>query len=118
MSTNPLLPSPVVFDPLLPTPVVFDSVLPSPVLFDLKQSAQILKCSPRWLADGLRAGRLPGRKIQRNWFLTPEDQHEILRLCAVVPKAGPTTDANPLAPQSSSMTPTTARRIGRSGHRC
>ena len=90
-----------------------DFISTSPVVYDLDQAAGLIKSTTRWLADGLRAGRLPGRKIGRRWFLTPEDLHEILRLCAVVPTAAPTTDANPATPQSSSMTRTTARRMRR-----
>lgn len=83
----------------------------SPLIFDIAAAASLIGSSQRWLADQLRAGRFPGRKVARRWYLTAEDLDEILRLCAVAPARARTTEANPAAGQVSSMTRTTARRM-------
>lgn len=88
-----------------------DPISHSPLIFDIQAAASLIGSSQRWLADQLRAGRFPGRKVARRWYLTAEDLHEILRLCAVVPASAPLAEANPEARQVSSMTRTTARRM-------
>jgi hypothetical protein len=91
---------------------VLDSDSAHPLVYELKQAAVKLGKSERWLADKLRDGRFPGRKIGRTWKLTSDDLDEILRLCAVrAESVGPTGAAIPGASQSSSMTRTTARRM-------
>jgi len=80
------------------------------ILMDLSQAAAELQCSERWLADNLRAGRFPAKKIARKWVLSDLDIAAILEICSVTPTAFSTYGAFGAAP-SSSMTPTTARRI-------
>ena len=83
-------------------------------LFTLDQTATVLGCQPRWLADQLRARRFPGRKIGRRWMLSEDDLDEIVRRCAVAPaSARPADVVIPAVPQVGSMTPTTARRMRR-----
>jgi Helix-turn-helix domain len=81
--------------------------------FDIPAAARLIGSSDRWLADQLRAGRFPGRKVGRRWMLTRDDLDEILRLCAVVPTAAHTSDADIAARPGTSMTRTTARRLRR-----
>jgi hypothetical protein len=86
----------------------------TPFLFTLDQTAALLGCKPRWLADQLRARRFPGRKVGRKWMLSEDDLDEIVRRCAVAPESAPPADvAIPAVPQVSSMTRTTARRLSR-----
>ena len=73
--------------------------------------------SARWLQDRFRSGEFPGRKISRRWFVTDDDIAEILKRIAI-----PVKDAKIArvalsagAPQTSSMTKTTARRLGHKG---
>jgi hypothetical protein len=85
-----------------------------PLVYELDEAAVKLGKSERWLADKLRGGQFPGRKIGRTWKLAPDDLDEIVRLCAVALESAPPTDAtNSVVPQSSSMTRTTARRLRR-----
>jgi excisionase family DNA binding protein len=46
--------------------------------FSVEEAAPLFPCSSRWLTEQLRSGRLPGRKIGRNWRLTEDDIHEAL----------------------------------------
>jgi hypothetical protein len=86
----------------------------TPLLFTLDQTATVLGCKPRWLADQLRARRFPGRKVARKWMLSEDDLDEIVRRCAVAPQSPPPAGvAIPAGPQVDSMTPTTARRMRR-----
>ena len=86
----------------------------TPLLFTLDQTATVLGCKPRWLADQLRARRFPGRKVGRKWMLSEDDLDEIVRRCAVAPQAAPPAGvAIPAVSQVGSMTPTTARRMRR-----
>jgi len=84
-------------------------------LRDLGQAATELRCSERWLADQLRAGRFPGKKIGRRWVLGDDDITGILQICSVIPAAS-STDAALSAAPSSSMTKTTLRRLQQSSH--
>jgi hypothetical protein len=65
--------------------------------------------SLRWLQDRFRSGEFPGRKISRRWYVTEDDCAEILRRTAVPAKTA-VPQANVLL--GSSMTKTTARRLG------
>ena len=82
-------------------------------LMDLGQAAAKLQCSERWLANNLRAGRFPAKKIGRKWVLDDDDIAAILRICSVVP-AGSATDSSASFVPGSSMTKTTLRRLHRS----
>lgn len=84
------------------------------LVYEIDEAAVQLGKSERWLADKLRAGQFPGRKIGRTWKLTPDDLDEIIRLCAVAPEPIPRSDAvNHAVPRTSPMTRTTARRMRR-----
>ncbi|WP_396890795.1 helix-turn-helix domain-containing protein [Mycobacterium sp. Z3061] len=93
-----------------------DPNVPSPLVFDVAAAAQLIGASERWLADQARARRFPGRKVARRWYFTREDLDEILRLCAVVPTFASSAGGERTAPQRSSMTRTTARRVRRRDH--
>jgi hypothetical protein len=80
-------------------------------LLDLNQAAAQLHCSKRWLEDNLRAGRFPAKKIGRNWVLGDDDIAAILQICAVNHTPAFSADSCATAAASSSMTPTTARRL-------
>jgi hypothetical protein len=89
-------------------------VPPTPQLFTLEQVAgPVLPCTERFVADKLRAGLWPGRKVGRKWVLTDEDLSKIISICSVNPMdAQPIGTASSQAPQgNSSMTLTTARRL-------
>ncbi|MCV7010474.1 helix-turn-helix domain-containing protein [Mycobacterium gordonae] len=90
-----------------------DPNLPLPLVFDIAAAAQQIGASERWLADQARARRFPGRKVSRRWYFTREDLDEILRLCAVGPTFATSAGGERTAPQGSSMTRTTARRVRR-----
>ena len=87
-----------------------------PLFFDVATVAGWLRHSEKWLCDQLRTGRLPARRIGRRWAFTKEDLDAIVELCAIGPKA-PTPDdlTTPAISQRSSMTRTTARRLGHKG---
>ena len=53
------------------------------ILRDLRQAAAELLCTERWLADGIRSGRFPAKKINRRWVLGEDDLAAILRICSV-----------------------------------
>ncbi|CAM2994652.1 helix-turn-helix domain-containing protein [Mycobacterium simiae] len=78
-------------------------------LMGLAEAAKEIGTTERWLATQLRSGKFPARKMGRYWRFTDADLAEIIRLCAV--PAGLATDAT-LSTPASSMTPTTARRMG------
>lgn len=82
------------------------------ILMDLSEAAAELHCSERWLADNLRSGRFPAKKIARKWVLDDDDIAAIVKICSVTPAAG----SSPSAATSSSMTKTTARRFQRASH--
>jgi hypothetical protein len=84
------------------------------MLMDLGQAAEKIGCSPRWLADGLRAGRFPGHKVARKWRLTDDDVTAILEICSVTPASAFSADSSVIVASSSSMTKTTARRLQQS----
>lgn len=79
-------------------------------LMALSEAAGKLQCSTRWLADNLRAGRFPAKKIGRKWLLSDDDIAAILQLCSVHPTSF-TTDSGLCAAPASSMTKTTLRRL-------
>lgn len=83
-------------------------------LLNVEQASVALGCTPKWLADQLRARRFPGRKIGRKWMLSGEYVDEILKICAVKPQVMAGHDASkPEVSHRTSMTRTTARRMGR-----
>lgn len=91
---------------------------PPTSLFTLEEAASGLGCNPRWLADQLRDRRFPGRKVGRKWMLSADDIDEIVRLCAVgCESRAADVSTNPLLPQFTSMTSTTARRLQRTRSR-
>jgi len=82
----------------------------------IPQLADALGCRPRWIEDRVRSGEFPGRKICRKWAFTEDDIQEILRRLAVPANSEPLADAaTHVVPQISSMTRTTARRLGHRG---
>lgn len=85
-------------------------------LLALEQAAAELNCSERWLADNLRAGRFPGKKIARKWMLDGDDIAAILQICSVKCASALCVDSSGHS-LASSMTKTTRRRIQQSGRR-
>jgi hypothetical protein len=57
----------------------------STLTYSLAEAAALIPCKERWLAEGLRAGRFPGRKIGRDWRLTDDDIHAIIAASAPEP---------------------------------
>lgn len=90
----------------------------TPSLFlTLDQAAAYLGCTPKWLADQLRARRFPAHKVARKWMLSDDDLKEIVLRCAMASRLAPPADvAGSAVPQVSSMTKTTARRMRRAEH--
>ena len=80
------------------------------ILLDLGQAAAELHCSERWLADNLRSGRFPAKKVGRKWMLSDDDIVAILQICSVNRASAFSVDVSSHTP-SSSMTKTTIRRI-------
>jgi hypothetical protein len=79
-----------------------------PEVIFVKELAERLGCTPRWIEDRLRSGQFPGHKAGRTWVLTEDDCAEILRRTAIPAKTSvPQTNV----PAGSSMTKTTARRL-------
>jgi hypothetical protein len=87
------------------------------ILLDLSQAAAKLQCSERWLADNLRSGRFPAKKIARKWMLSPDDISTILQICSVNQSSGLSADFSVGHAPSSSMTKTTLRRLQQSSNR-
>jgi hypothetical protein len=85
------------------------------ILMDLSQAAAKLHCSERWLADNLRSGRFPAKKIGCKWMLGDDDIAVILQICSVNHASAFSVDSSVVAP-SSSMTKTTFRRLQQSSH--
>jgi hypothetical protein len=83
------------------------------ILLDLGQAAAKLNCSERWLADNLRAGRFPGKKIMRKWMLTADDISTILQICSTNHIPPFSVDSSVSHAPSSSMTKTTLRRLNK-----
>jgi hypothetical protein len=83
-------------------------------LLDLSQAAVELHCSERWLADNLRAGRFPAKKIGRRWMLSDDDITAILKICSMNRPIALSVDSSGHTP-SSSMTKTTFRRLQQNG---
>ena len=44
--------------------------------------ATALGCTPRWLVEQARHGRIPARRIAKQWRFTDSDVRDILTLCA------------------------------------
>jgi hypothetical protein len=86
------------------------------ILFDLGQAAAKLHCSERWLADNLRAGHFPGKKIMRKWVLSADDIAAILQICSVNHPPPFSVDSSVSHALSSSMTETTLRRLQQISH--
>jgi hypothetical protein len=80
-------------------------------LMDLSQAAAKLHCGERWLADNLRAGRFPAKKIGRKWALSDDDVAAIIQICSVNHAAVFSVDSSDGSAPSSSMTRTTLRRL-------
>jgi hypothetical protein len=85
------------------------------MLLDIRQAAARIPCSERWLADNLRSGRFPGKKIGRQWKLSEGDIATIIEICSVTPAAF-FADTDRCVTASSSMTKTTLRRLQQSSH--
>jgi hypothetical protein len=85
-------------------------------LMDLAQAAAEIGASERWLADNLRAGRFPAKKIGRRWKLSDDDISAILQICSVNHASVFSVDSSVGVSPSSSMTKTTARRLQQSSH--
>jgi excisionase family DNA binding protein len=85
------------------------------ILMDLDQAAASLHCSKRWLADNLRAGRFPAKKVGRKWVFSEEDINAILQICSVSPGELASEAGQSVAPRSS-MTETTRRRLQQARH--
>jgi Helix-turn-helix domain len=85
-------------------------------LWDLSQAAAELHCSERWLADNLRSGRFPAKKIGRKWMLSDDDIAAILQICSVNHSFAFSADPSVSVAPSSSMTKTTFRRLQQSSN--
>jgi Helix-turn-helix domain len=81
------------------------------ILRDLAQAAAELHCSERWLANHLRDGRFPAKKIGRKWVLSDDDINTILQICSVNHASAFSADSSVGVAPSSSMTKTAARRL-------
>jgi hypothetical protein len=86
------------------------------VLMGLGEAAAELHCSERWLADNLRAGRFPAKKIGRKWVVSDDDITAILEICSVRTTTVP-TGMDFLGESQCSMTSTTRRRLRQNRHR-
>ena len=84
------------------------------ILLDLSQAAAKLQCSERWLADNLRSGRFPAKKIGRKWMLSDDDIATILQICSVNKSSAFCADSSVSVAPSSSMTKTSLRRLQQS----
>ena len=62
-----------------------DSV--KPLLHTVAEVAALMRCPERWLLMQLRAGRFPGRKVQRQWRMSDADIARVIELCVVRPRA-------------------------------
>jgi hypothetical protein len=78
---------------------------------DLSEAAEELLCSERWLADKLRAGQFPAKKIGRKWVLSDDDIAIILQICSINHTSTFSADSSVSAAPSTSMTKTTLRRL-------
>ena len=74
----------------------------------LDEVAAIIPCTRSWLADGLRAGRFPGRKIAKQWRHTHDDIEAIIKIS--MPKPKPAAAAVSIA---DGLNPAVRRRIER-----
>jgi hypothetical protein len=80
--------------------------------FDLDNAAKQIGCKPRWLADQLRAGRFPARKIANHWRMTADD----IRAALDIMRRPARTETQPVTAQPTtglSLTPTSRRRMQR-----
>lgn len=67
--------------------------------FPVDEGARRLGVSTDWYLRQLRARKLPGHKVGRNWRLTDQDVEEALTLTAK-PADPPTADSAGLTPRS------------------
>jgi hypothetical protein len=86
------------------------------ILKNLQQAAESIPCKGRWLADGLRSGRFPGKKVGRKWMLSDDDIAAILQICSVNHSFAFSADPSVSVAPSSSMTKTTFRRLQQSSN--
>jgi hypothetical protein len=78
-------------------------------VYTLPEAADALGCSAKYLADQCRARAVPARKVAGSYKFTEADLWATLDVWAV----GPAVQQNHVPSQRiSSMTPTTARRMG------
>lgn len=66
------------------------------------EAAERLGKTEDWVLNGLRTGRLPGRKLGRTWRMTEEDVAEVIGYFAV-----PATYRS----DPAGLTPTSRRRL-------
>src|SRR5258705_13631222 len=81
---------------------------------DIRQAAARIPCSERWLADNLRAGRFPAKKVGRKWRLSDDDIAAILQICSVNKSSAFCADSSNSTAALSSMTKTSLRRLQQS----
>ena len=74
--------------------------------YPLSEAAERLGGTQRWLADGIRAGKFPARKIGKHWRMTDADINAVLEIVKnptyVMPETGP---------RGLSLTRTSRRRL-------
>lgn len=46
----------------------------------LYEAAELIPCTPRWLANQIRAKRVPARKIAGHWRMTEADIDAVLEI--------------------------------------
>jgi hypothetical protein len=78
---------------------------------DLGEAAAEIRSSERWLADNIRRGRFPAKKIGRKWMLDDDDMSAILEICSINQSSVLSADSSVGVSPSSSMTKTTLRRL-------
>ncbi|MEC4904565.1 hypothetical protein R2351_17925 [Mycobacteroides chelonae] len=79
----------------------------APLTYGLTESVQLMGAkSERQVTEWLKAGRIPGRKIGREWRMTIEDIRDAIDSFGV--RGEPET----LEQKRSGLTPTSRRRLG------
>ncbi len=82
-----------------------------PLTYDLTEAAErIGGVSEKWLAARLRAGKLPGRKVGRQWRMTISDIESAVEMFRVVPQKV-SAECEPGDVNSSGLTETIRRRF-------
>ena len=82
--------------------------------YDLAEAAErIGGVTEKWLAARLRAGKLPGRKVGRQWRMTDSDIEAAVELFGVGPQAIPAPVNNHVRADAatSGLTRTSRRRL-------